>query len=95
MVVNNDGIVIKYENMDYKKALHYAHQVLTLYSKASQYTRGLFDAPDNEVESIRLKTEDYEMIVAQQGNFTVIITQRPDEEEEAVAAVAEGEEEKK
>jgi dynein light chain roadblock-type len=90
-VVNNDGIVIKYENMDYKKALHYSHQLLQLYSKASKYTRDLFDAPDNEVESIRLKTVDYEMVIAQHGNFTVILTQKPEEEEVAVE-VKEGEE---
>jgi len=90
VVVNNDGIVIKYENMDYKKALHYAHQMLTLYAKASKYTRDLFDAPDNEVESIRLKTEEYELVIAQHGNFTFVLTQRPEEEEVAVAV--EGEE---
>lgn len=32
----------------------------------------------NEVESIRLRTNDYEMIIAQQGNFTVIVTQEKD-----------------
>ena len=32
----------------------------------------------NEVESIRLRTTDYEMIIAQQGNFTVIVTQERD-----------------
>jgi hypothetical protein len=84
--------VIKYENMDYKKALHYSHQILTLYAKAAQYTRELFDAPDNEVESIRLKTEDYEMVIAQLGNFTLILTQRPEMEE--VVEVKEGEEAK-
>lgn len=30
----------------------------------------------NEVESLRLKTKDYEMIVAQHGNFTLIVTQQ-------------------
>ena len=29
------------------------------------------------MESIRIKTKDYEMILAQIGNFTVIATQTP------------------
>ena len=44
-------------------------------------TRDLFDAPDNEVESIRLKTLEYEMVIAQHGNFTVILTQKIQEDE--------------
>ena len=40
------GIVIKYENMSYKTALHHANQVLGLASKANKYVRELFDAPD-------------------------------------------------
>jgi hypothetical protein len=30
----------------------------------------------NDVESLRLKTKDYEMIIAQQGNFTLIVVQQ-------------------
>jgi hypothetical protein len=40
------GIVIKYENMSYKAALHHANQVLGLAGKASKYIKELFDAPD-------------------------------------------------
>ena len=40
------GIVIKYENMSYKTALHHANQVLGLASKANKYVKELFDAPD-------------------------------------------------
>lgn len=40
------GIVIKYENMSYKTALHHANQVLGLAGKASKYIKELFDAPD-------------------------------------------------
>lgn len=32
-IMNSDGIVIKYENMSYKDALHHAHQVLGLTGK--------------------------------------------------------------
>eukprot|EP01035_Chromulina_nebulosa_P026027 gene26027-34021_t len=75
LILNNDGIVIKYENMSYRTAVHYAHVVLSLHSKASKYARDLFDPPDNEVESIRMITKDYEMIIAQHGNFTIVVTQ--------------------
>lgn len=72
LILNNDGIVIKYENMSYKTAVHHAHQVLSLTGKASKYVRDLFDAPDNEVESVRLRTIEYEMVIAQHGNFTLV-----------------------
>ena len=45
-ILNNDGIVIKYENMSYKTAVYHAHQVLALSVKASKYIHDLFDAPD-------------------------------------------------
>ena len=75
LIINNDGIVIKYENMQLRTAVHYAHLVLALTGKASKYVKDLFEAPDNEVESIRLRTSAYEMIIAQMGNFTLIVTQ--------------------
>ena len=74
VILNNDGIVIKYENMSYRTAVHYSHQVLGLQSKASRYIRELFEAPDNEVECIRLRTLHHELIVAQTGYFTIIAT---------------------
>lgn len=43
---NSLGIVIKYENMTYRTAVHYAHLVLSLYGKASKYIRDLFEHPD-------------------------------------------------
>jgi len=74
VILNNDGIVIKYENMSYRTAVHYSHQILGLSLKASKYIRELFDAPDNEVECIRLRTLQHELIIAQIGNFTIIAT---------------------
>jgi len=87
--------------MTYKTAVHHAHDVLSLTGKASKYVRDLFDAPDNEVESIRLHTSDYEMIIAQHGNYTVVSTQEEvkkveaDKAAAAAAAGAAGEEGKK
>ena len=40
------GIVIKFDNMNMKTAVHHAHQILSLTNKASKYVRDLFDAPD-------------------------------------------------
>jgi len=96
LILNNDGIVIKYENMSYKTAVHYAHQVLGLASKASKYIRELFEAPDNEVESLRLCTLKHELIIAQCGNFTIACTHVREEEvpEEKAAAEEEKKEEK-
>lgn len=45
-ILNNDGIVIKYENMSYKTAVYHAHQVLSLSVKASKYIGDLFEHPD-------------------------------------------------
>mmetsp|Transcript_57265 Transcript_57265/g.100578 ORF Transcript_57265/g.100578 Transcript_57265/m.100578 type:complete len:130 (-) Transcript_57265:107-496(-) len=91
VILNNDGIVIKYENMSYRVAVHHAHLILSLYGKAIKYTRDLFDAPDNEVESIRMITKNYEMIIAQHGNFTLVVTQSNVKVEEAKVAVEGGE----
>jgi hypothetical protein len=38
--------VIKYENMDYKRAVHQAHLILDLCAKSKRYIRELFDPPD-------------------------------------------------
>ncbi len=46
LILNNDGIVIKYENMSYRTAVHHAHLVLGLCSKATKYMRELFEPPD-------------------------------------------------
>jgi hypothetical protein len=47
----------------------------------------------NEVESIRMITMNYEMIIAQHGNFTLVVTQSNVKVEE-VKAVVEGVEKK-
>ena len=90
LILNNDGIVIKYENMSYRTAVHYSHQVLGLASKATKYIRDLFDAPDNEVESIRLRTTQSELMIAQQGNFTIVCTHVHKEDEESGASAGAG-----
>jgi hypothetical protein len=63
--------------MSYKAAIHHAHQVLALASKTSKYVKDVFDSSESDLESIRLKTIDYEMVIAQHGNFTMIAIQSP------------------
>lgn len=40
------GIVIKYESMEYRTAVHHAALVLDLASKSKKYMRELFEPPD-------------------------------------------------
>ncbi|GMH47754.1 hypothetical protein TrVE_jg8939 [Triparma verrucosa] len=79
IILNNDGIVIKWDQIDtpmpYETAVQHSHLVLDLCSKSKKYVRELFDPPDNEVENIRLRTDDYELIAAQHGHFTLIVVQ--------------------
>uniref|UniRef100_A0A7S1U883 Roadblock/LAMTOR2 domain-containing protein n=1 Tax=Phaeomonas parva TaxID=124430 RepID=A0A7S1U883_9STRA len=89
MILNNDGIVIKWENMQYRSAIQCAHLVLDLVAKSKKYIRELFEVPDNEVESLRLRSKNFELIVAQHGSFTLVVKQlsqlemaKPPEEEE-------------
>ena len=89
--------MIKHENMEYKRAVHYTAVVLELCAKTKRFVKELFESPDNEVESLRLKTKDYEMIIAQHSNFTLLVIQEQVKEVavEEAAAGAEGGEEKK
>ena len=82
------GIVIRHEQMEYKVAVHHAYLVLDLCTKAREHIRTLFESPENEVESLRLKTDFYEMIVSQHGNFTLVVIQM-EEVAEPVAAAGE------
>lgn len=97
--IHPPGIVIKQENMEYKRAVHHAAVVLDLCAKAKKNVKDLFESPDNEVESLRLKTKDYEMIIAQHVNFTLMVIQEQEKEGGGAAAAegapaAEGEEKK-
>ena len=43
---DSTGIVIKYESMEYRAAVHHAALVLDLASKSKKYMRELFEPPD-------------------------------------------------
>ena len=108
------GIVIKHENMEYKRAVQLAHLVLDLLAKVKRSVRTVCEPPDvrpwlgwfgasseiggvarsfscpeyqpisqlvaqtrqNEVESVRLKAKDYELLVGQSGSYTLAIVQQ-------------------
>jgi len=93
-IIRNDGIVIKFENMDMQKAVQTAHLVLDLCAKSKKYIGELIEPPDNEVESLRLKTNEYEMIVAQYGDYSLVVFQDTQEKGDGGEAEEEGEEKK-
>lgn len=59
--------------MPYEKAVQYSHHVLDLCSKSKANVKELFDDPEEEVENIRVRTNCYELIVAQEGNYILVI----------------------
>ena len=84
LVLNNDGVVIRWdqdgEQMPYEQAVQYSHHVLELCSKSNAQMKELFshgsennDVDDDEVvESIRVRTDCHEVIIAQQGSYTLV-----------------------
>ncbi|ETW07634.1 hypothetical protein H310_02104 [Aphanomyces invadans] len=75
IVMNNDGIVIKYENMEYKSAVMHAYHILNLYARSKKHLSKLFDASECEIECLRLRTKLHEMIIAQYTRFTLVVLQ--------------------
>lgn len=65
--------------MPYPKAVQHAHLVLDLCDKSKAHMQELFAPPDDCVDSIRIRTDNYEMIIAQHGNFTLIVVQEDQE----------------
>ena len=59
--------------MPYEKAVQYAHNVLDLCDKSKVQLRDLFDDGDDQVESIRVRTDCHELILAQEGNYILVI----------------------
>jgi len=75
IVMNNDGIVIKYENMEYRSAVMHAYHILNLYSRSKKHLSKLFDANECEIECLRLRTKLHEMLIAQYNRFTLVVLQ--------------------
>ncbi|CEG36353.1 Dynein-associated protein Roadblock [Plasmopara halstedii] len=78
ILMNNDGIVVKYENLAYKEATMHAYHVLSLYGRSKKHIHKLFpDSNENEIEWLRLRTKMHEMIIAQHLKFTIVVLQQP------------------
>lgn len=82
LVLSSDGVVLRWEQegepMPYEKAVQYSHHVLDLCSKSKENVKELFDEGNNDedadgVESIRVRTDCYELIVAQEGNYILVV----------------------
>lgn len=77
LLMNNDGIVVKYENMEYKEAVMHAYHVLSLFSRTRKHLQKLFPDPsESEIEWLRLRTKLHEMVIAQHLRFTLVVLQK-------------------
>mmetsp|Transcript_37591 Transcript_37591/g.68696 ORF Transcript_37591/g.68696 Transcript_37591/m.68696 type:complete len:102 (+) Transcript_37591:185-490(+) len=59
----------------YDVAVQTVTQVLDLMQKSKLVLQKVMDPAENELENLRLKSDNYEMIVSQHGNFTMIVNQ--------------------
>ena len=94
LILNNDGVVIKWGQeggspMPYEKAVQQSHHVLDLYKKSKTCLRELF-GPEEEglIECVRLRTVECELIMAQEGNYTLVVAQEDEAKTVAKAAAA-------
>ncbi|KAL7477056.1 hypothetical protein ACHAW6_006568 [Cyclotella cf. meneghiniana] len=81
LVLNSDGIVIRWDQaaghptMTYQSAVQHAHHITELYNKGVSSIEELFDAQDRHVENVRVRTNQYEMIVSSVGSYTLAVFQ--------------------
>ncbi|RLN14830.1 hypothetical protein BBJ28_00010673 [Nothophytophthora sp. Chile5] len=91
LLMSNDGIVVKYENLEYKEAIMHAYHVLSLYSRTKKHLQQLFPDPsDSEMDWLRLRTKMHEMLIAQHLRFTLVVLQEPEAAEAAPEPVSRG-----
>ena len=76
IILNNDGIVIRHTMESNEMAVQRAHHITELYNKSVAQIQDLFDYPeDKHVENVRMRTENYEMIVSSVGSYTLAVFQ--------------------
>ena len=86
LILNSDGIVIRWDQADnvaegssqvmtYQSAVQHAHHITELYNKSAAHIKELFEPEDGPVENVRLRTEEYEMIISSIGNYTLAVFQ--------------------
>lgn len=59
--------------MTYETAVQYSHHIIDLCSKSKAHIKELLDDDDEEVESVRVRTNHYELIVAEEGNYILAV----------------------
>nr|CCA17078.1 conserved hypothetical protein [Albugo laibachii Nc14] len=78
VIMSNDGIVVRYENLEYREAVMYAYHVLALYSRTRRQVAKIMGSAlqeNEELEWLRLKTKLHEMIIAQHLRYTLVVLQ--------------------
>mmetsp|Transcript_590 Transcript_590/g.854 ORF Transcript_590/g.854 Transcript_590/m.854 type:complete len:123 (-) Transcript_590:123-491(-) len=82
VIFNKDGIVLRHEgwpsesgDQGYRKCVQLAATVAPLVHHCSKGCQDLLPPPNNDVECLRLKTKNYEMIVSPGSNYTVVAIQ--------------------
>ena len=87
LILNSDGIVIRWDQADniaegsssqvmtYQSAVQHAHHITELYNKSTAHIKELFEPEDGPVENVRLRTEEYELIISSIGNHTLTVFQ--------------------
>ncbi|CCI42488.1 hypothetical protein ABG067_006979 [Albugo candida] len=78
LIMSNDGIVVRYENLEYREAVMYAYHVLALYARARKQVAKIMGSTlqeSEEMEWLRLKTKLHEMIIAQHLRYTLVVLQ--------------------
>ena len=89
LILNSDGIVIRWDQvgtqMSYQRAVQHAHHITELYSKCTAHIKELFEPEDGPVENVRMRTEEYEMIVSSLGSYTLAVFQEDEDQVETPA----------
>lgn len=90
LILNSDGIVIRWDQvgtqMPYQRAVHHAHHITEIYNRSAAHMKELFEPEDGPVENVRIRTEEYEMIVSSLGSYTLAVFQ----EDERIAQANSG-----
>jgi predicted regulator of Ras-like GTPase activity (Roadblock/LC7/MglB family) len=93
LILNSDGIVIRWDQvgkqMSYQRAVQHAHHITELSIKSKAHVQELFDPQDRHVENVRVRTEEYEMIISSCGAFTLAVFQEDGRKAESALAEAE------
>eukprot|EP00742_Colponemidia_sp_Colp-10_P001422 GILJ01001530.1.p1 GENE.GILJ01001530.1~~GILJ01001530.1.p1 ORF type:complete len:106 (+),score=10.87 GILJ01001530.1:55-372(+) len=76
VVVNADGIPVKFHDVPYERAVQYAALVSDMTFKTKKYVKELLPAPDNDLTCYRMRTKlGNEIIVSTAADYTLVVLQ--------------------